>query len=137
MLLCAACAGCRGVRPPSGGRPTIRTMTVTGYCRCQECCGWRRTWYGRPVVASGPNRGKRKIVGMTASGTMARPGTIAADTSRYPFGTVMYIEGYGYGRVEDRGGEIKGEHIDLYFRTHHMARTWGRKKMRVRIWTAD
>jgi 3D (Asp-Asp-Asp) domain-containing protein len=126
--------GCRGIRPPREGRPIVRTMTVTGYCRCGECCGWHRTWYGRPVYSYGPNKGKRKIVGQTASGRMARPGTLAADTSRYPFGTVMYIEGYGFGRVEDRGGDVKGDHIDLFFRTHEQALDWGRKRMRVQIW---
>ena len=38
-----------------------------------------------------------KQVGKTSSGAMSRPGTIAADTSIYPYGTVMYIPGYGYG----------------------------------------
>ncbi len=36
-------------------------------------------------------------------------GTIAADTDHYPFGTRMYIPGYGWGKVEDRGGAIKGD----------------------------
>ena len=42
-----------------------------------------------------------------ASGKMAKVGTIAADTSVYPFGTIMYIPGYGYGEVQDVGGAIK------------------------------
>ena len=109
-------------------------MVVTGYCDCGKCCNWRRTWYGKPVVASGPRKGERKHVGITASGTRADWGTIAADTSRYPFGTIMYIEGYGYGKVEDRGGKIKGEHIDLYFPSHHDAQVWGRKVLPVKIW---
>ncbi|MBX7245378.1 MAG: 3D domain-containing protein, partial [Candidatus Sumerlaeaceae bacterium] len=37
----------------------------------------------------------------------SRMGTIAADTSYYPFGTRMYIPGYGWGVVGDRGGAIK------------------------------
>jgi len=123
-----------GVRPPKEVKPFERTLRVTGYCKCGECCGWHRTWYGRPVYSSGPNKGRRKIVGQTASGTKARPGTIAADTSLYPFGTVMYVPGYGYGRVEDRGGGIKGHHIDLFFRTHSRARRWGSRKLRVKIW---
>jgi 3D (Asp-Asp-Asp) domain-containing protein len=86
------------------------------------------------VFSSGPLKGKPKKVGITASGTRARKGTIAADTRKYPFGTIMYIEGYGYGRVEDRGGAIKGEHIDLYFRSHKQALEWGKKTKRVKIW---
>lgn len=87
-----------------------------------------------PVYDSGSNKGQRKHVGQTASGSKARKGTIAADTSIYPFGTVMYVEGYGYGRVEDRGGAIKGDHIDLWFRTHEQAKSWGQKRIPVKIW---
>ena len=65
---------------------------------------------------------------------MARHGTLAADPSLYPMGTIMYIDGYGYGRVEDTGGKIKGEHIDLFFLTHRQAQNWGRQKKRVKIW---
>ena len=61
-------------------------------------------------------------------------GTIAADTHYYPFGTRMYIPGYGWGAVEDRGGAIKGPHrIDLYFDSHSDALNWGRKRVRVLI----
>lgn len=71
---------------------------------------------------------------MTASGVLAAYGTIAADTSLYPFGTIMYIDGYGYGRVEDRGRDIKGDRIDLYFSTHSQALQWGKKTMPVKVW---
>lgn len=135
--LCLILGGCRGIRPPRDGRPVVKSLLVTGYCKCGECCSWHRTWYGRAVCSNGPDKGKRKVVGMTASGSMARPGTIAADTSRYPFGTIMHVEGYGFGRVEDRGSQVKGAHIDLFFRTHQQAVEWGRKKMRVRIWFPD
>lgn len=61
-------------------------------------------------------------------------GTIAADTRYYPFGTRMHVPGYGWGRVEDRGGAIKGrDRIDLYFSSHEEALQWGRRKMRVQI----
>jgi len=109
-------------------------MEVTGYCRCGKCCNWRRTWWGRPVIASGSRRGTRKAVGVTSSGARARRGTIAADTSHYPYGTIMYVEGYGYGRVEDIGGAIKGNKIDLYFDTHNEAIRWGRKNVKVKVW---
>jgi 3D (Asp-Asp-Asp) domain-containing protein len=109
-------------------------MVVTGYCKCGKCCNWRRNWLGRPVIKSGPNKGKRKKVGYTASGVKAKIGTIAADTSRYPFGTVMHVPGYGYGRVEDRGGDIKGDRIDLFFKSHKAAVQWGKKELRVKVW---
>lgn len=126
--------GCARPRPPRGVRAETVMMTVTAYCPCGKCCGWERNWRFQPVYNYGPNKGQRKQVGVTASGTRARPGTIAADTRHYPFGTIMYIEGYGYGRVEDRGGAIKGQSIDLYFRTHKQALEWGRKQMPVRVW---
>ncbi|MGB3212261.1 MAG: 3D domain-containing protein [Desulforhopalus sp.] len=63
---------------------------------------------------------------------LPREGTIAADTKYYPFGTHMYVPGYGWGVVEDRGGAIKGPNrIDLYYNSHDDARAWGRKKVRV------
>lgn len=65
---------------------------------------------------------------------MARPGTIAADTSIYPYGTVMYIPGYGYGRVEDTGGAVKGQHIDLFRPNHWFARCWGVQTKTVKAW---
>ena len=61
-------------------------------------------------------------------------GTIAADTRYYPFGTRMYVPGYGWGMVSDRGSAIKGpDHIDLYFVSHDEALHWGRRRLRVII----
>ena len=112
-----------------GKRVTIET---TAYCPCGSCCDWKLNWKGQPVHASGKSRGKPKAVGITASGRKAKPGTLAADTRYYPFGTVFYIPGYGYGVVEDRGGDIKGRHrMDLFYNTHKEARSWGRQKLQV------
>ncbi|MEE4166910.1 MAG: 3D domain-containing protein [Desulfocapsaceae bacterium] len=61
-------------------------------------------------------------------------GTIAADTTYYPFGTRMYVPGYGWGVVEDRGGAIKGQNrLDIFYDSHEEALHWGRKKVRVII----
>lgn len=63
-----------------------------------------------------------------------RDGTIAADTTHYPFGTRMYVPGYGWGVVTDRGSAIKGpDRIDLFFSSHDEALVWGRKKVEVLI----
>ncbi len=65
---------------------------------------------------------------------MPEDGTIAADTQYYPFGTRMYVPGYGWGVVEDRGGAIKGpDRIDLYYKSHSDALKWGRRKVAVTI----
>ena len=115
--------------------PRVETIETTGYCKCGTCCGWKRNWRFEPVYASGPNKGKPKKVGITAAGTKADWGTIAADPKRYPFGTIMYVPGYGWGRVEDVGSAISGNHIDLFFPSHKEALEWGRKTRRVKIWT--
>jgi len=61
-------------------------------------------------------------------------GTIAADTKYYPFGTRMYVPGWGWGVVSDRGGAIKGpDRIDLYFESHQDALRWGRRRLKVTI----
>jgi len=61
-------------------------------------------------------------------------GTIAADTNYYRFGTRMYVPGYGWGVVEDRGGAIKGpDRLDLYKDNHLDALVWGRRRVQVRI----
>ncbi len=61
-------------------------------------------------------------------------GTIAADTKYYPFGTRMYVPGWGWGVVADRGGAIKGPgRIDLFFTSHGDAVQWGRKRLDVEI----
>ena len=128
------------VYPPSGRQPVTMTMEVTGYCNCGKCCSWERPWwgfgfFGSPVISEGPNKGKPKTVGLTASGVQAHRGTVAADTSVLPFGTVVHVEGYGYGRVEDRGGAIKGNRLDLWFPSHDAALKWGRKKnVTVKVW---
>ena len=133
-VLCLCLATCRRGRPlgegfPPSLPPDPSRVLVTGYCNCQRCCGWRRSWFGlgRPVYAYGPLEGKPKEVGVTARGTRARRGTVAADTRVFPFGTRLPIPGYGTGVVEDVGGAIKGRHIDIWFPTHAEARAWGRR----------
>ena len=65
---------------------------------------------------------------------LAEDGTIAADTKYYRFGTRMYVPGYGWGVVEDRGGAIKGPtRLDLYMDSHSKALTWGRRKLSVQV----
>jgi len=116
------------------GSGRIVNMVVTAYCPCKKCCGWKRNWFGRPVYAYGKSKGLPKKIGVCADGTKAIKGTIAADTRYYRFDTKMYIPGYGYGTVHDRGGEIKGKNrIDIFFKTHKQALEWGRQKKRVYI----
>lgn len=113
-----------------------RQMIVTAYSSDPISTNWRRgrIFFWRAYVASGPNKGKRKYVGITSSGTKASKGTIAADTRYYPYGTVMKIPGYGKGVVEDTGSAIQGPNrIDVYFSTRKKALEWGRQKLAVGV----
>ena len=148
ILLSAICACVRGCRnevvarggddsgpaafpPPKEGEKG--DVLVTGYCNCGECCGWRFSWlgFGPPVYTYGALKGARKEIGVTARGTVARHGTVAADPKVFPFGTRLLIPGYGTGVVEDVGGAIKGRHIDVWFPSHQPALAWGRRNLKV------
>lgn len=78
---------------------------LTAYCACKKCCG--------------------KTDGITASGIRAKEGvTIAADTRILPFGTKVIIDDNEY-TVQDKGGAIKGNRIDVYFDSHQDALEFG------------
>lgn len=51
--------------------------------------------------------------GMTAMGLRMRHGIVAVDRSVIPFGSQVYVPGYGVGLAADTGGAIKGRRIDL------------------------
>ncbi len=123
----------RHIRPPKGTEPVEIMMETTSYCHCRRCCSYK--WFlFIPYQKTGFMHYRLKHVGVTSSGATVRPGSIAADTSIFPYGTVMYVPGYGYGKVEDTGGAIKGQHIDLYRPNHWYARKWGVQKKRVTVW---
>jgi hypothetical protein len=61
-------------------------------------------------------------------------GTLAADIRYYPYGTHMYVPGYGWGVVEDTGGAIKGPgKLDVYYTWHSRTEEWGRQNLEVFI----
>lgn len=70
----------------------------------------------------------------TASGAIAEEGvTIAADWSVYSPGTILYIEGIGERTVQDRGGAISGQKIDVFFNNHEDALHFGRQEIRIKV----
>lgn len=89
---------------------------LTGYCPCVSCCG--------------------KTDGITAAGTHATSNHTIATDARYSFGTQMIINGQLY-TVEDRGGAIQGNHIDIYFDTHQEALNFGKQEADVFLYTAN
>ena len=89
-----------------------RIFKVTAYCSCAKCCG--------------------KTNGITASGTKATAGRTVATSSQFSFGTQLDIGGYTY-TVEDRGGAIQGNRIDVYMNSHAEALAWGVRYLPVTV----
>ncbi len=69
----------------------------------------------------------------TASGRVAQRGVVAVDTKVIPFGTKLYIEGYGYAVAGDTGGAIKGNKIDLFYDTNKECINFGRRNIDVYV----
>ena len=98
-------------------RSQVKEFIVTAYCPNSCCCGS----FSDSVTASG-----HKI--QEGDKFCAAPANI-------PFGTKIDIPGYGLVRVEDRGGAITKGRLDIYFFLHQDALNWGRKKLKVRIYS--
>ncbi|MGI6160805.1 MAG: ubiquitin-like domain-containing protein [Christensenellales bacterium] len=66
----------------------------------------------------------------TATGTWPKKGTVAVNPKRIPYGTRLYIPGYGYAVAEDTGGFVKTKPhvIDVFFETERECRLWGRRR---------
>lgn len=88
------------------------TYKVTAYCPCAKCCG--------------------KTTGRTASGTQATAGRTVAASSQFAFGTKLNIGGHTY-TVEDRGGAINGNRIDIFVNSHAEALQWGVRYLNVSV----
>ena len=89
-----------------------RIFKVTAYCSCAKCCG--------------------KTTGRTAAGTQATAGHTVAASGQFAFGTKLIINGQQY-TVEDRGGAIQGNRIDIYMNSHAEAVAWGVKYLPVQV----
>ena len=73
---------------------------------------------------------------MTASGrVVARDpngiSTVSVDPNVIPFGTYLYIEGYGYAVAADTGSAINGNELDLYFSSSSECYNWGTKTVKA------
>ena len=98
---------------------------------------------GQRKYVTGSYRQDRLLNGCgkkTALGKIPKKGTIAADTRLFRSGTVFYVPGYGWGRVADRGGSIRGRHLDIFMGPGRSgldeASRWGRRTISVSIFTA-
>lgn len=102
---------------PEYKHTSLGEYRLTAYCACEKCCGYWATI--RPLDEDG-----NPIV-YTANQSVAKQGvTVAADTNVLPFGTVLLIDGHEY-IVQDRGGSINGNCIDIYFESHEEALQFG------------
>ncbi len=88
------------------------TYKITAYCSCAKCCG--------------------KSTGRTASGAKATAGVTVAAPAKFAFGTKLNIGGHVY-TVQDRGGAIQGNRIDVYVSSHSAALQWGVKYLPVSV----
>ncbi len=70
--------------------------------------------------------------GITAMGTLARPGIVAVDPSVIPLGSKIIIENMGTFVAEDTGGAIKGNRLDIFFANKEEALNFGVQS--VNIW---
>jgi 3D (Asp-Asp-Asp) domain-containing protein len=108
------------VLPAAGQQKKFVWVLVTAYCGCSKCCG-------------------ANARGLTASGrSVSYNGGrfVAADTRIFKFDTQLVIPGYAGGEpveVIDRGGAIKGNHLDVFFPTHEEAKAWGKRWLPVTV----
>lgn len=93
------------------GVKSLGMFRTTAYCPCYGCSeGWGRK---------------------TSTGATARANhTIAVDPRVIPYGTKVMINGVVY-TAEDRGGAVKGNHIDIFFDTHAQTRQHGTRTAEV------
>lgn len=107
---------------PSSGYS--QTMRVTMYTLSYECCG---------KYPDDPG------YGITASGAYVQEGRTVAAGPGIPFGTRVYIPAFahwsngGIFTVEDRGGAVGNDSIDVYVESYDTAINWGQQWIEVQI----
>jgi 3D (Asp-Asp-Asp) domain-containing protein len=93
------------------GMISLGSFRTTAYCPCNSCS----EGYGRH----------------TSTGTIAQSNhTIAVDPRVIPYGSKVMINGTIY-TAEDRGGGVKGKHIDIFYDTHAQTRQYGSQNVEV------
>lgn len=96
---------------PVTGARSLGMFRTTGYCPCRQCSeGWGRH---------------------TCTGAIAQANhTIAVDPRVIPYGSRVMINGVVY-TAEDKGGGVKGRHIDIFYDTHAQTRQHGSRNQEV------
>lgn len=103
-----------------GKTPIVKTFNTSAYCSCSKCCG--------------------KSTGKTASGAYASSWHTLAAGKSYPIGTIIYIPYFknqpngGWFVVQDRGGAISNNKLDVYMGTHSQALQFGRRSLECYVY---
>lgn len=77
---------------------------------------------------------------MTSSGVKATSWYTLAAASSYPIGTIIYIPYFkdkpngGWFVVQDRGGAISNNRLDVYMGTHNQALQFGRRTLECYVY---
>lgn len=103
-----------------GVTPRVAKINTSAYCSCARCCG--------------------KSNGITSSGAPAKEWYTIAAGAGLPIGTVVYIPALsdkpngGWFVVEDRGGAISNNKIDIFMGSHAAAIQFGRRSLECYIY---
>ncbi len=93
--------------------------------------GFVRYRSARTVEASAYTLAEGSGTGLTSTGVVPYHGVVAVDPDVIPYGTRMYIPGYGFAVAADCGGAINGNTIDLYMEDYGDAISWGRRDVTI------
>lgn len=77
------------------------------------------------------------LTGITATGAIAGPESVAVDPSVIALGTRIYVQGVGVRTADDTGGAIIGDHIDIWEPAYTTCADWGVQEKAVYVVTAQ
>lgn len=103
-----------------GITPIVKNFNTSAYCACAKCCD--------------------VCTGITASGARATAWYTLAAGSGYKMGTVIYIPAFadkpngGWFVVQDRGGAISNNKLDVYMDSHYQALQFGRRTLECYVY---
>lgn len=113
------------IRKPVAGKKILGT-SLTGQKR--------KVTYSKVFTSETTAYTERKGSRGAAGGTCVY-GTCAVDPSKIPYGTELYVEGYGFAIANDCGGAIDGNDLDLYMNSESACNSWGRRWVKVYVLT--
>lgn len=70
-----------------------------------------------------------------AAGGRCVYGTCAVDPKVIPYGTLLFVEGYGVAVANDCGGAVKGNILDLWMHSYNESCQWGRRYVKAYVLT--